>query len=115
MYQQGMLRATPRESMKGKTMSNEREFGIVVYGATGYTGRLVADYLNRQYGVNGDINWAMAGRSQSKLEAVRAELGIAADLPLIVADAADAASVTVYGWALFSGFDNRGPLSTLRQ
>jgi short subunit dehydrogenase-like uncharacterized protein len=93
LYQQGMLQITSRESMKGKTMSNEREFGIVVYGATGYTGRLVADYLNRQYGVNGDINWAMAGRSQSKLEAVRDELGIAADLPLIVADAADAASV----------------------
>jgi short subunit dehydrogenase-like uncharacterized protein len=93
LYQQSMLQTTPCEPMKGKTMSNEREFGIVVYGATGYTGRLVADYLNRQYGVNGDISWAMAGRSQSKLEAVRDELGIAAELPLIVADAADVSSV----------------------
>ncbi len=74
-------------------MRNKRELGIVVYGATGYTGRLVADYLNRQYGVNGEVSWAMAGRSQAKLEAVRDELGIPAELPLIVADAADAASV----------------------
>jgi len=34
-------------------MSNKRELSIVVYGATGYTGKLVAEYLNRQYGVGG--------------------------------------------------------------
>ncbi len=74
-------------------MSEAREFGIIVYGATGYTGRLVAEYLNEQYGVGGDISWAMAGRSQEKLEQVRDELGIAADVPLVVADAGDPASV----------------------
>ncbi len=74
-------------------MSDNREFGIVVYGATGYTGKLVCEYLNQQYGVGGDVNWAMAGRSQDKLESVRAELGIDTALPLLVADAADPASV----------------------
>ena len=74
-------------------MKKNREFGIVVYGATGYTGKLVADYLNCQYGVNGDVSWAMAGRSEEKLQAVRAELGISEDLPLLVADAADPASL----------------------
>lgn len=74
-------------------MSEAREFGIIVYGATGYTGRLVCEYLNEQYGVGGDINWAMAGRSQEKLEQVRDEMGIPADVPLVVADAADKASV----------------------
>jgi short subunit dehydrogenase-like uncharacterized protein len=54
-------------------MSTNREFGIVVYGATGYTGRLVCEYLNTQYGVGGSVVWAMAGRSQQKLEAVREE------------------------------------------
>ena len=39
---------------------SSREFGVVVYGATGYTGRLVCEYLNKQYGVNGDVKWAMA-------------------------------------------------------
>jgi short subunit dehydrogenase-like uncharacterized protein len=74
-------------------MSNEREYGIVVYGATGYTGRLVAEYLNLQYGVGGEVNWAMAGRSMAKLEAVRDEMGIGKDIPLVVADADDHASI----------------------
>jgi short subunit dehydrogenase-like uncharacterized protein len=74
-------------------MSNTRELGIIVYGATGYTGRLVCEYLNKQYGVGGDVSWAMAGRSQEKLEQVRDEMGIAADIPLIVADASSPSSV----------------------
>ncbi|MBT6592591.1 MAG: saccharopine dehydrogenase, partial [Porticoccaceae bacterium] len=69
-------------------MQSNRELDVVVYGATGFTGRLVAEYLNNQYGVNGDVKWAMAGRSQAKLESVRDEMGISNDVPLIVADAA---------------------------
>jgi short subunit dehydrogenase-like uncharacterized protein len=74
-------------------MSEHRDLGIVVYGATGFTGRLVAEYLNKHYGVNGDVKWAMAGRSQSKLEWVRDELSIDPAIELVVADASDAASV----------------------
>jgi len=74
-------------------MSSNREFGVVVYGATGYTGRLVCEYLNKQYGVNGDVKWAMAGRSIEKLNQVRDEMGIPKDVPLIVADANDPQSV----------------------
>lgn len=75
-------------------MSKDRELGIVVYGATGYTGKLVAEYLNRQYGVNGAVSWAIAGRSQEKLAAVRDELGLPAELPLVLADASDPQSIT---------------------
>ena len=74
-------------------MSNERKFGITVYGATGYTGKLVCEYLHRQYGANGDFKWAMAGRSLEKLESVRAELGISEAIPLVVADASSTESV----------------------
>lgn len=74
-------------------MSDSEKVGAVVYGATGYTGRLVCEYLNAQYGVGGDISWAMAGRSQSKLEEVRDEMGIPAEVPLVVADASDPASI----------------------
>ncbi len=74
-------------------MAAAREFGIIVYGATGYTGRLVCEYLNNQYGVNGDVVWAMAGRSQEKLEAVRDEMGIPKDVPFVVADASDYGSI----------------------
>jgi short subunit dehydrogenase-like uncharacterized protein len=76
-------------------MSDQREYGIVVYGATGYTGRLVCEYLNKQYGVNGDVVWAMAGRSMEKLQSVRDEMGIPKEVPLMVADAGDQQTVDV--------------------
>lgn len=69
---------------------SNREFDVIVYGATGFTGTLVAEYLQRQYGLNGELKWAIAGRSAGKLESVRAALGAdATDLPLIVADSGD--------------------------
>ncbi|MCL6417748.1 saccharopine dehydrogenase NADP-binding domain-containing protein [Aestuariirhabdus sp. Z084] len=74
-------------------MSSDRELGIIVYGATGYTGRLVCEYLNKQYGVNGDVKWAMAGRSEEKLISVRDEMGIPEGVPLVVADSSDLASI----------------------
>ena len=74
-------------------MKNHRDIGIVVYGASGYTGKLVAEYLNSQYGPDGEVSWAIAGRSRQKLEAVREELGISSQLPLVIADASDPASV----------------------
>ena len=70
-------------------MSDAREFDIIVYGATGYTGRLVAEYLKTKKG----LKWAMAGRSANKLAEVRDLVGAVADTPLIVADASDPASL----------------------
>jgi len=69
-------------------MTNSKDFDII-YGATGFTGRLVAEYLNNQYGNGGEVSWAMAGRSQAKLETVRDEMGLPADTPLLVADSKD--------------------------
>ena len=74
-------------------MNPKAEFDIIVYGATGFTGRLVAEYLAAKYGVGGSVKWAMAGRSAAKLEEVRDEIGAPKDTPLIVADANDAASL----------------------
>ncbi|MCC8945947.1 short subunit dehydrogenase-like uncharacterized protein [Bradyrhizobium sp. USDA 4516] len=65
---------------------------IVVYGATGFTGQLVAEYLAAHYR-NSSLTWAMAGRSKDKLASVRDAIGAPADTPLIVADAGDAASL----------------------
>ncbi|MCB1180155.1 MAG: saccharopine dehydrogenase NADP-binding domain-containing protein [Leptospiraceae bacterium] len=62
----------------------DKEFDIVVYGATGFTGKLVAEYLV----LRGIKNWAMAGRSEEKLKAVRDEID-AKDIPLIIADASN--------------------------
>ncbi len=73
-------------------MSQDRSFDVIVYGATGYTGRLVAEYLARAY-PGGSVKWAMAGRSASKLAEVRDLIGAPADLPLLVADAHDGAAL----------------------
>ena len=69
-----------------------REFDVIVYGATGYTGRLVAEYMLGTYGAGGEIAWAMAGRDAGKLAQVRGEIGGPDTLPLIIADASDPAS-----------------------
>ncbi len=72
-----------------------REFDVVVYGATGFTGTLVARYLLRRYGVAGDLRWAIAGRSREKLEALREALGVEEEtLEMIVADSFDADALT---------------------
>jgi short subunit dehydrogenase-like uncharacterized protein len=67
---------------------NNREFEVIVYGATGFTGKLVAEYLLNKYGVGGELKWAMAGRSLRKLEQVRNELQND-DIPLLTADSDD--------------------------
>jgi short subunit dehydrogenase-like uncharacterized protein len=70
-----------------------KEFDLVVYGASGFTGRLVAEYLLQRYPRGQDLRWAMGGRSAAKLAAVRDEIGAPADMPLVVADTADASSL----------------------
>ena len=74
-------------------MNPTAEFDMIVYGASGYTGRLVAEHLAGRHGVGGEVKWAMAGRSADKLAQVRDEIRAPRDTPLVVADASDPASV----------------------
>ena len=65
-------------------------YHLVVFGATSFVGQLMTRYLYERHGINGDVSWAIAGRSQSKLVELRNSLGKAAKaLPIMVADAAD--------------------------
>ena len=73
-------------------------FDLILYGATGYTGRLVAEELLRQQHANKlTFRWALAGRNPAKLERVRDELTAidlrAQQLPIVVADSSDARSL----------------------
>ena len=68
------------------------KYDIVVFGASGYTGRLVAEYLQGEY-ANTSLKWAMAGRSLDKLASVRTALGIPDSVDLVSVDSDDAASV----------------------
>ena len=73
-------------------MSTDREHDLVVLGATGFVGRLLAAYLARQ--APAGLRVALAGRSRERLEGVRADLPAGAHTwPLVVCDATDAAQV----------------------
>jgi short subunit dehydrogenase-like uncharacterized protein len=63
-----------------------REFDLIVFGATGFTGKLVARYLCKH---KESFRWAIAGRSEAKLAAVKEELGLDENVALVVADSSD--------------------------
>ena len=52
----------------------KREFDVVIWGATGFTGKLVAQYLAANYGINSDLKWAIAGRDPQKLAELKETL-----------------------------------------
>jgi short subunit dehydrogenase-like uncharacterized protein len=71
--------------------ANKRDFDVVVWGASGFTGKLVAAYLYEQYGAGADLRWAIGGRDKMKLEKVRAGLGAdAGEIPILVGNSTDA-------------------------
>ena len=76
-----------------RTRDRSRDFDIVLWGATGFTGRLVADYLVRNY-LGGDtgLRLALAGRNKEKLEGIAKEIG-APQLPILVGDSFDTPSL----------------------
>lgn len=79
-----------------RTRDRSREFDVVLFGATGYTGKLVGEYLAKHYG-RGDVRIALAGRNQGRLERVRDDLAAlearAGAWPILLADAADRAAL----------------------
>lgn len=85
------------------------KFDIVVYGATGFTGQLVAEYLTQRYKGDHALKWAMAGRSLGKLKSVRDAIGAPGNTPLIVADASDAASLRAMAERTMSVITTVGP------
>ena len=73
---------------------NKRQFDIVVWGASGFTGRLVLEYLLKRYPLGGDVRWAIAGRNEQKLKQVLSEVNADISAPaLLVADSHDPESL----------------------
>jgi short subunit dehydrogenase-like uncharacterized protein len=66
-----------------------RKYDVVIFGATGFTGALTAQYLAKN--APAELKWALAGRNREKLEAVRSKLGVNVDV--LLADVDDAASL----------------------
>mgnify|MGYP001164299838 FL=1 len=65
-------------------MENNREYDIIIWGASGFTGRLVAEYLYKNYNAK-DLNWAIAGRDELKLSSIR-EKFLDNTIPIVLAD-----------------------------
>ncbi len=75
-------------------MAEARDFDLILWGATGFTGQLLADYLLKRHGADGDLRWALAARNQVKLAKVKEELGAEAEkLPVLIADSSDRESL----------------------
>jgi short subunit dehydrogenase-like uncharacterized protein len=74
-------------------MGQAGEFDVIVYGASGYTGQLVAEVMAGRYGASSGVSWALAGRNLDKLAAVRGAVGAPASVALVAADGDDEASL----------------------
>ncbi len=69
---------------------SEQRVDLIVFGATSFVGQILTRYLLETFGVGDSLNWAIAGRSEGKLQNLKTDLGMAAvDVPMIVADASD--------------------------
>jgi short subunit dehydrogenase-like uncharacterized protein len=74
-------------------MNNIKEYDFVVYGATGFTGKLVVEYLVHKYSNNSHVKWALAGRNLEKLESVAASKNVPEGTGLLEVDSNDNASI----------------------
>src|SRR3984893_7802563 len=80
-------------AQNGSTMSTPSH-DVIAFGATSFVGKILCRYLQEEFGAQGGLKWAAAGRSKAKLEVLRSSLGAkAGTLPLVVAEAADEASL----------------------
>jgi len=70
------------------TSRENREFDVIIWGASGFTGRIATNYMHAQYG-DGNISWAIAGRNQAKLDSVRNQR----DIDVLIAESDDEESL----------------------
>ena len=68
-------------------MKNKRDFDLIIWGATGFTGNLVCDYINKNYNER-ELRWAIAGRNKKKILKLQQKLKID-DSRTIIADSSD--------------------------
>ena len=73
---------------------DNKSLDIILFGATSFVGQIATKYLFEHIGLNSDIKWAIAGRSEKKLNQVKEQLGPEADgIPILIADSSDLASL----------------------
>lgn len=88
---------TAAQTQAVSSQIENRPYDVVIFGATGFTGKLAVEYMLKTHGASvsdmGGIRWAMAARSAAKLKAVQQELGVPSanyfgfGVPILVVDA----------------------------
>ena len=73
-------------------VGSSRKYDVILWGASGFTGSLVAEFLLSRYGVDKELNWAIAGRSEKKLITLKERLGCI-QVDHLIADSHDKASL----------------------
>ena len=74
-------------------MTNLNQYDFVIYGSTGFTGKLVVEYAISKYGNNDDISWAIAGRNKEKLEKIKDMFNLPSKIGMMIVDSNDQASI----------------------
>jgi len=72
---------------------SDKSLDVVIYGATGFTGKLVVEYMQENYGNDESVSWAIAGRSEEKLKAVSEDLKVGSNVPHLLVDSNDRDSI----------------------
>jgi short subunit dehydrogenase-like uncharacterized protein len=72
---------------------SDKSFDVVIYGATGFTGKLVVEYMQEKYGNDESVSWAIAGRSKEKLIAVSEDLKVGSNVSHLLVDSNDTDSI----------------------
>ena len=89
-------------------MKDTDKLDLIVFGATGFTGKLVCEYFSKNIGKDNNIHWGIAGRNRDKLNALTAELGLG-DIPLFIVDVEDKASLDAMASACKVVLNTAGP------
>ncbi len=74
---------------------SDKSLDVVIYGATGFTGKLVVEYMQENYGNDESVSWAIAGRSEEKLKAVSEDLKVGSNVPHLLVDSNDTDSIEI--------------------
>ncbi|MDC1013644.1 saccharopine dehydrogenase NADP-binding domain-containing protein [Gammaproteobacteria bacterium] len=72
---------------------SDKSLDVVIYGATGFTGKLVVEYMQENYGNDESVSWAIAGRCEEKLKAVSEDLKVGSNVPHLLVDSNDTDSI----------------------
>ena len=99
-------------------MSSKRTYDLIVFGATGFTGKLVAEYLLNSSTSPQSLRWAIAGRDSVKLQSLRSELlngykvenkGVKQDIGVVIADVGDSKALHALAQSTVAVISTVGP------